>query len=350
MAAVKLDYESVAVTSRIRLARNFKDYPFPARLLRDPHAVEQAGEMIHLLSAELTSLEDFTLYEMDSISPERAAFLQERNLISRDLLRHRGIAAALVSSDECISVMINEEDHVREQYFLEGFDLRRAYERIAGIDEIISDSIPFAYDAEFGYLTACPTNVGTGMRASVMLFLPALARRGRMKRIMADLKRLGLTVRGASGEGSGTEGELFQVSNEVTLGVSEVELLKGVEQSVRVIVEAELLERGRMKVEEGIALKDRVMRAYGLLANCCLLGLAEFSQCIADVKLGVALGYFGSDGQRRDDRMKELDQLLAAMRPASIDRMNGGVLGEAERSAFRAEYVTKTIRGMELFY
>ncbi len=350
MAAVALDYESVAVTSRIRLARNFKDYPFPARLFRDPHAEEQAGEMIHLLSAELTSLEDFTLYEMDGISPELAAFLQERNLISRDLLRHRGIAAALVSKDECISVMINEEDHIREQYFLEGFDLRRAYERIAGIDEIISDSIPFAYDAEFGYLTACPTNVGTGMRASVMLFLPALSRRGRMKRITSDLKRLGLTVRGASGEGSGTEGELFQVSNEVTLGVSEVELIKGVEQSVRVIVEAELLERGRMKAEEGIALKDRVMRAYGLLSNCCLIGLSEFSQCIADVKLGVALGYFGRDGDRRDDRMQELDQLLTAMRPASIERMNGGTLDETGQCAFRAEYVTKTIRGMELFY
>ena len=334
MAAVALDYESVAVTSRIRLARNFKDYPFPARLFRDPHAEEQAGEMIHLLSAELTSLEDFTLYEMDGISPELAAFLQERNLISRDLLRHRGIAAALVSKDECISVMINEEDHIREQYFLEGFDLRRAYERIAGIDEIISDSIPFAYDAEFGYLTACPTNVGTGMRASVMLFLPALSRRGRMKRITSDLKRLGLTVRGASGEGSGTEGELFQVSNEVPLGVSEVELL----------------ERGRMKAEEGIALKDRVMRAYGLLSNCCLIGLSEFSQCIADVKLGVALGYFGRDGDRRDDRMQELDQLLTAMRPASIERMNGGTLDETGQCAFRAEYVTKTIRGMELFY
>ena len=340
------DYESVAVSTRIRLARNFKDYPFPGRLIRDTHAEEQAGEIIRLIAAELTSMEDFRLFEMADIPDETAALLIERYLISKDLLRHRAIAAVLVSVDRSISVMINEEDHVREQYFMKGYDLKRAYERIAGIDDIISDSIPFAYDRELGYLTACPSNLGTGLRASVMLFLPALARRGLMKKLIPALTRLGLTVRGVYGEGSGADGDLFQISNEVTLGLSEEEVLFGVEQAVGVIVEAELLERERMLGEEGIALKDRLRRSLGILLSCSLLDEKELVRRIADVKLGVALGLFGSEAGT-DDRMERLDALAVDLRPASMERLAKRRLTEAEGQEFRAECVRKKIGAMK---
>ncbi len=343
----KAEYESVAVSSRIRLARNFRDYPFPNRLLADAHAEEQASEIIRLIAAELRSMEDFTLYEMDSVSSETAAFLTERYLISRDLMKNRRISAALISGDESISVMINEEDHVREQYFMKGFDLKRAYERISGIDDIISDSIPFAYDETLGYLTACPTNLGTGLRASVMLFLPALSRRGLLRRMISTLTRLGLTVRGVYGEGSGAEGDLFQVSNQVTLGLSEEELLFGVEQAVGVLVKAELLERSRMKAEEGVVLKDRIFRSYGVLTHCALLDEKEFARRIADLKLGIALGYFGQ-GPYPDDRLDELDALAVHLRPSGIERLRGAPLSEEEENAYRAEYVSKTLAGMEL--
>lgn len=346
---VKMSYESVAVSTRVRLARNFADYPFPARLLRDPHAEEQAQEIVQLLYAELSELDDFSLYEMKHVPAERAAFLVERYLISRDLIKHRKIAAALVSRDEQISVMINEEDHVREQYFTKGFELRKAYERIVGIDDAISESIPFAFDETFGYLTACPTNLGTGLRASVMLFLPAISRRGLMRRIVPELTRLGLTVRGGFGEGSGSEGELFQVSNEVTLGVSEEGILSSVEQAVSSVVKMELLERLRMKAEEGIALKDRVRRAYGILTNCFMIGEHEFMNLTADVKLGLALGLFDADDlPGEDDRMSELDDLIVAMRPANINRLNGAPLSEEAQNAYRAEYAGKAIRSMRL--
>ncbi len=345
-----VEFEWVAVSSRIRLARNFRDYPFPARLMKDPHAAEQASEMIRLLSAELESLEDFTLYEMDCVSDERAAVLTEKYLISRDLIKHRPIAAALVSKDESISVMINEEDHVREQYFMQGLDLKRAYERISGIDDVISDSIPFAYDAELGYLTACPTNLGTGLRASVMLFLPAISRRKHMRHIIPTLNRLGLTVRGTFGEGSLNEGDMFQVSNEVTLGKSEEDILLVVEQAVGLLVETELRERGRMKAEEGLTLKDTVMRAYGVLTNCCLLDEKEFTRRLSDLKLGIALGYFGMAENGRDDRMRELNDLAIAVRPAGISRILGEKLTADEESAYRAEYVSKTIKSIDLFY
>ena len=340
-------FESVAVSTRIRLARNFKDYPFPGRLLRDKHAEEQAHEIVRLIAAELAEIEDFSLYEMRSISDERAAFLMERYLISRDLVRNRAISAALVSRDESISVMLNEEDHVREQYFTKGFELKKAYERIAGIDDVISESIPFAFDDTFGYLTACPTNLGTGLRASVMLFLPAISRRGLMRTVMPQLTRLGLTVRGAFGEGSGSEGDLFQVSNEVTLGVSEEDILYVVESSVGYVVELELLERARMKAEEGIVLKDRVRRAYGALTNCCILEEREFMRRVADLKLGIALGYFSAGGEG-EERMRELDDLAMSMRPANINRLNGAPLDARAQDIYRAEYTGNVLRGMQL--
>ena len=340
-------FESVAGSTRIRLARNFKDYPFPGRLLRDKHAEEQAHEIVRLIAAELAEIEDFSLYEMRSISDERAAFLMERYLISRDLVRNRAISAALVSRDESISVMLNEEDHVREQYFTKGFELKKAYERIAGIDDVISESIPIAFDDTFGYLTACPTNLGTGLRASVMLFLPAISRRGLMRTVMPQLTRLGLTVRGAFGEGSGSEGDLFQVSNEVTLGVSEEDILYVVESSVGYVVELELLERARMKAEEGIALKDRVRRAYGALTNCCILEEREFMRRVADLKLGIALGYFSAGGEG-EERMRELDDLAMSMRPANINRLNGAPLDARAQDIYRAEYTGNVLRGMQL--
>ena len=340
-------FESVAVSTRIRLARNFKDYPFPGRLLRDKHAEEQAHEIVRLIAAELAEIEDFSLYEMRSISDERAAFLMERYLISRDLVRDRAISAALVTRDESISVMLNEEDHVREQYFTKGFELKKAYERIAGIDDVISESIPFAFDDTFGYLTACPTNLGTGLRASVMLFLPAISRRGLMRTVMPQLTRLGLTVRGAFGEGSGSEGDLFQVSNEVTLGVSEEDILYVVESSVGYVVELELLERARMKAEEGIALKDRVRRAYGALTNCCILEEREFMRRVADLKLGIALGYFSAGGEG-EERMRELDDLAMSMPPPNINRHNGAPLDARAQDIYRAEYTGNVLRGMQL--
>ena len=337
MAKTSELYNSVVVSTRIRLARNFADYPFPNHL-KD---VKAAREIVKLVAAGLSHTETFDLFYMNSISDEKAAFLKERNLISQDLLGHRSIAAALVSRDESISVMINEEDHIREQYFMRGFDLRAVYERIVGIDEIISECIPFAYDDALGYLTACPTNLGTGLRASAMLFLPALTRRNLMRRIIPELTRKGLVVRGAFGEGSGTEGELCQISNEVTLGISEDEILEVVEQMVKTIVEFELRERERMLAEEEIALTDRILRAYGTLTNCMRIDLKEFMVKMADVKLGVALGILGGD-------IPALDDLIVDMRPANINRLNGSLLNQAEQDVYRAEYAGKALRGMEL--
>lgn len=332
-----VSYENVVVSTRIRLARNFADYPFPNKLTD----VRQAREIIRLIAAELNHTDTFDVFYMDEITAEKAEFLKERHLISQDLINNRRISAALVSRDESISIMINEEDHIREQYFLKEFDLDKVYERIMGIDDIISESIPFAFDETLGYLTACPTNLGTGLRASVMLFLPALSRRDLIRKIMPSITRLGLTVRGAFGEGSGTEGEMYQISNEVTLGLSETDLLETVKNVVSTVTEFELRERIKLFEEDEIAFRDRVFRSHGILTNCYMLSGQEVMERMADVKLGVAMGVLHGN-------MQELNDLVVAMRPANINRLNGAPLDKRERDIYRAEYISKALRSMQL--
>lgn len=347
MSRVVVDYECVAVSTRIRLARNFVDYPFPARLLGDKHAEEQSREIVEIVSKALRALDHFDFYDMKTLSDEKTAFFIERNLISRDLIAHRGISAALIDCDESMAVMINEEDHIREQCFRKGFvkdyDLRWAYERLSGIDDLISETIPFAYDEQYGYLTACPTNLGTGLRASVMHFLPAISRRGLMPQIERDLKGRGLVVRGSLGEGSGAEGEMFQISNEVTLGLSEEEILQCVEDAVEYVVEFELRERERMAVEEGLRLKDAVMRSYGILTNCRMIGEKEFADLTADLKLGIALGFFETAYGEEAKRMAEIDELIVEARPANLNRINGAPLSQEEQDVCRADLTGKKI-------
>ena len=300
----------VAVSTRIRLARNFKDYPFPNRLT-DPAL---AQEIVHLVSEELRDVESFRLYRMSNVGEETAQFLRERNLISQDLLKNRAISAVLVLEDESVSVMINEEDHIR---------------------------IPFAYDRQLGYLTACPTNLGTGLRASVMLFLPAAARAGLMRGIAEELSRDGLTVRGAYGEGSGAEGALYQISNERTLGPSEGEILGAVESAVCRLIRIEREERARLLREDRAGIADVVLRSLGILTNCVRLTMREFMRYMANVKLGVALGLLSGS-------LEELDGLIMNVRPANIDQLNGGPPEEGGYDIFRAAYVGDVLRRMEL--
>ena len=342
------NYESVVASTRMRLARNFADYPFPNVLIRSAHAEEQAGEMVNILAAELQRADPFTLYEMNSVSEEQAALLKERNLISRDLLKNKRISAALISPDEKVSVMINEEDHLRVQYFKRGLDLKRALEGVWGIDDIIADTIPFAYDSEFGYLTACPTNLGTGMRASVMLFVPALSKRGLLKKMAQQLSRNGLTVRGAAGEGSGAEGHFVQVSNETTLGLSEEDILDLVENAVEMLTQFEIDERKRMKEEGGLTLLDEIGRSYGTLLGCRKITAEELTLRVADIKLGIALGYLEGelDGEKL---MGEFDEFMVKMRPANLRMQSGTDLSDEEREAYRAWAAAELIKKMNLY-
>ena len=222
------DTDSVVASSRIRLARNLNGYPFPSRLKND----KQAKEIIRAVSSAINKVDEFRLYYMDGIPEEQALNLVENHLVSPLLLKRPSYSAVLINESRNVSIMINEEDHLREQCIEKGYALRSAYATMSQKDGIIAHSIQFAYDEQLGFLTACPTNLGTGLRASVMLFLPALTTTGWMPRVIRSANRLGLTVRGVYGEGSDADGYMYQLSNEVTLGLTEEFILSQVEQVV----------------------------------------------------------------------------------------------------------------------
>lgn len=328
------DVNTVAASSRIRLARNLNGYPFPSRLKDD----KQAKEIIRAVSSAINKVDEFRLYYMDGISEEEALNLVENHLVSPLLLKRPRYSAAVINEKRNVSIMINEEDHLREQCIVKGLALREAYAVMSEKDALIAHSIQFAYDEQLGYLTACPTNLGTGLRASVMLFLPALTMAGLMPRVLRSANRLGLTVRGMYGEGSQAEGYMYQISNEVTLGVTEEEVLALVEQVVGRVAEMELSERKRLLSGSlAMSVKDECLRAYGVLTNCAVMSCEEFEKLCASLKLGICLGYIKADG------IGWADDLIISMKPSNVNLSAGRKLTPAERDAYRAERASRII-------
>lgn len=326
---------SCVVSTRIRLARNLEGYVFPSHLKDE----KQAKEIIRLVAAALSRLEEFRLYHMDTISKEKALALKENHLISPNLISNKRISAALINHEESVSVMINEEDHLREQCIVKGLDLRLAYTAMTEVDNRISRAMKFAYDEQLGFLTACPTNLGTGLRASVMMFLPALTLNGIMPKVIRSISRLGLTVRGIYGEGSDAEGYMYQISNEVTLGVTEEEILSQVEEVVGKVCALEEAERKTLASgSNSLALKDECMRSYGILTNCAMLSSDELIRLCANVKLGSCLGFLN------EVDISQIDDLVVKMRPSNINAAVERELSPIERDQYRAQYTGKYLK------
>ena len=323
--------QTIAVSSRIRLARNLACFPFPSKM-NDGHA----AEILYLVSESLKKIDpyEYKRYDIGKLSNSEASLMQEQYLISAELSKRLKSGAAFVSTDKAASIMVNEEDHLREQYICKGFDLYKAYERLSAIDDGLSGVLDFAFDETLGYLTACPSNLGTGMRASVMMFLPGLTRSGELKEILRAWKSCGMTIRGSFGEGSDAEGYLYQVSNERTLGWSEKDILEQVTEFTMKLCDHELRARERLMETAETETRDRCLRAYGTLCNCALLDLPEFLKKIAEVKVGIVLGFL------KTTKQKEFDEFVDDMRPAAFC-LNNNLEGENERfyDEVRAETV-----------
>jgi protein arginine kinase len=325
--------DTIVTSTRIRLARNIANYPFPAKLEK-----KQAEEIVRTVRYEFNHLQRFTPYDIGEMTDEQAKVLQERHLISPALIRNRAISAAFITEDKDISVMVNEEDHLREQYITPGLRLKEAYESLEKIDDALDKALTFAYDDKFGYLTACPSNLGTGMRASVQMFLPGIAKYNYFEAMLPDLRANGMTVRGVYGEGSAAEGYEYQVSNQKTLGVSEQEILVETQETVKRICAQELVLRRRMLREDGLALRDSCMRAYGLLTNCVFLTEKELNSAMIRVKLGVALGFFKASD------CVALNEFISNMRPASFKADNcEETMTEREQDMLRADITQKIL-------
>ncbi|MBE5749367.1 MAG: ATP--guanido phosphotransferase [Clostridiales bacterium] len=320
-------YKGNIIMSRVRLARNLKGYPF-----RTENPVV-AKEIVKKVNRALVRTDTFDLFYMANLSELKLEAMKERHLISQNLIDNHDCGAALINKDESISVMINEEDVIREQCFMRGLSLSEAYKRLDHLDDDLAKNLDIAFDERFGYLTACPTNLGTGLRASVLLFLPALTESGRISALVKEMKKLGLTVRGLYGEGSDSEGYMYQISNEVTLGVSEYDIINQVEQTVEAICIAEREQMERLFVKDELKTMDRAKKSFGVLTNAVMLGYNEFLSHVALVKLGAMLGLIGINN------IESIDDLIIRVRPANICEQYGRRLSAIDRDLFRAEMV-----------
>lgn len=323
-------YSGNIIMSRVRLARNLRDMPFTL----DPVS---AREVVKKVNRALVKTDTFNLYYVSNLDDVTLEAMKERHLISSNLIENRECGAALVNTDESLSIMINEEDVIREQCFMKGLRISEAYKRLDGIDDELAKNLDIAFDEDFGYLTACPTNLGTGMRASVMLFLPALTESGRIKSLIGEVAELGLTFRGLYGEGSGAEGCMYQLSNEITLGISEYDIIKSVEETVLSVCKLEREAEEKLYVKKELVTMDRAKKAYGILTNSVLLSYGEFLSLVARVKLGAILGMINISD------VEAIDDLIVSVRPASLCRQYGRPLSDTDRDLFRAEVVGKKL-------
>lgn len=322
---------STIISTRLRLARNIDGLPFPHKLAEIP-----ARQITDQVERALSPVDKFTRYDVSDISRLDGTILQEKHLISPDLLQDSPFGAALISADENVSIMVNEEDHIREQVILSGLSLDQAYDRVNRIDDVLSKNLNFAYDRRFGYLTSCTTNLGTGMRASVMMFLPALTIENMIDACITDVGRLNMTVRGVYGEGSKADGYLYQVSNQRTLGLKESDILDSVKSAINHIVDAELRARQLLKRDEA-ELKDKIYRAWGIVTNAYKLSTGEAMQYLAMIRLGGYYGYFDISD------LDKFQRLLSECQPASMQKLGGNSMSVDERDVLRAKYVAATL-------
>ena len=279
------DISSIVISSRIRLARNLADFAMPQQI-----SVEEGHRVLKKVAESVRGLDDFKVYTMGALPKQDACVMQEKHLISQDLLEKKDYGAVILSSDETISIMVNEEDHIREQCFLRGLELEKAYEKLNSLDDKMLSKLNIAYDNKLGFLTSCITNVGTGMRASVLLFLPALTLSGEIDDITKALSEKGLCTRGVYGEASSFDGYMYQISNGTSLGLTEKEIVGTVKEAVLRICDYENKARKQLMANRETEITDRVLRAYGVLTNCYTLSSGELLKLGGELKMGIALG------------------------------------------------------------
>lgn len=324
----------VVVSSRIRLARNIIEYPFETRCSKKENE-EIVNKIKEVLPSIGYGLKILKLKDMDDITKMS---LVEKRLVSPDFVMNKNdIGAIAINEEENICIMINEEDHLRLQVFAPGFEIEELLKLMVEIDTKFGKALNYAYNDKYGYLTACPTNIGTGMRVSVMVHLPALTKTGNIQKVLHIINNFGMNIRGIYGEGSKAAGDMYQISNKQTLGVSEEELINNMKIIVEKIIEQERLAR-KYLAKHSIELEDRVYRSFGVISNCKKISSEEAREILSDVKLGTDLGI-----------IKELDDLKVKKlylytKPANLQKYLGEVKDNYERDIKRAEVIKNIIK------
>ncbi|MDE3840568.1 protein arginine kinase [Bacillus methanolicus] len=327
----------IVLSSRIRLARNLREFRFPTL-----YSHEEALAVLKRIEERASigfpgQIGKLELLKMDELQPLQKRVLVEKHLISPQLAEHSNHGACLLSENEEVSIMINEEDHIRIQCLFPGLQLTEALNVANEVDDWMEEHVDYAFDEYKGYLTSCPTNVGTGIRASVMMHLPALVITQQMNRIIPAINQLGLVVRGIYGEGSEALGNIFQISNQITLGKSEHDIVEDLKSVVRQLISQERSAREALAKTSNIQLEDRVFRSYGILANSRIIESKEAARCLSDVRLGIDMGYI------KNLSKKILNELMILTQPGFLQQYAGGPLRPDERDIRRAALIRERL-------
>ncbi len=326
----------IVISSRIRLARNLANYPFISRASdQDRAQIESALKECIFTIREASQLLYVDVDELDGVDRQ---FLVERQLISREHAESEGTRAVAIDRGEKFSLMVNEEDHLRIQVMQSGLDLGSTWEQVDNIDDLIEEKVAYAYHEKLGYLTACPTNVGSGMRVSVMLHLPALVMTQQIQKVFRSLQKISLAVRGLYGEGSQAMGDFYQISNQITLGRSEEQLIRQVGDVVPVIIDYERRARDYLIKESHENLHDRVSRAYGILRTAQTISSEETMHLLSSVRMGVNLGLI------EDLEIPTVNELFIHTQPAHLQKLSGVELDSTDRNIERARYLRRHLK------
>ncbi|MEH7334707.1 protein arginine kinase [Neobacillus drentensis] len=327
----------IVLSSRIRLARNFYEYRFPT-LFSHEEAKKIILEMEEILkTSPFQKFGQMELLKIDEIQPLQKRVLVEKHIISPHLAEDSPYGAVLLTENEEVSIMINEEDHIRIQCLFPGMQLSEALDAANEIDDWLESNIQYAFDEKHGYLTSCPTNVGTGLRASVMMHLPGLMLTQQINRIIPAIHQLGLVVRGIYGEGSEALGNIFQISNQITLGKSEEDISRDLMGVVSQLISQERSAREALRKTSNIQLEDRVFRSLGVLSNSRIIESKEAAKCLSDVRLGIDMGYIN------DMPKTILNELMILTQPGFLQQYAGGPLRPHERDIRRAALIRERL-------
>ncbi|WP_422931063.1 protein arginine kinase [Singulisphaera sp. PoT] len=319
----------IVMCSRIRLARNLADFPFTNRASRGEKLEIETNFKSCLGSAGL----DLAYFDVNNMTTLDRQFLVERQLISRELAAAEGPRGVAIGPQENISVMVNEEDHLRIQVMLSGLSLHEVWDRINRLDDQLEEYLSYAFSPQLGYLTACPTNVGTGIRVGVMLHLPALVQTKQIDKVFRALQKINLAVRGLYGEGTQAFGDFYQISNQQTLGKSELELIRILTDVVPQVIQYERTARQVLMNERRQHLHDQVSRAYGVLKTAHTISSEETMLLLSSVRMGINLGLID------DLEIATVNELFIQTQPAYLQKIQGNELGVEERNVARASYL-----------
>lgn len=335
-------YQDVVTSSRVRLARNLEEYPFPVKLdpekqkeavekidaaARHSSVEEKAGRLRTILLKDLPGIQRQVLVEKHLISPQHAD------------VEGRHVKGVILRDDEAVAIMVNEEDHLRIQSLLPGLQLEEAFVQASDVDTALEDILGFAYDDKFGYLTSCPTNAGTGLRASVMVHLPGLMMTKQISKVLRVMSQVGLAVRGSYGEGTESKGNMFQISNQITLGRSEQEIIRDLSGVTKKLIEQERASRDVLmeSKETSLRLSDRIYRSLGILSQARIMSTAEALGLLSELKMGIDIGIV------KDIDAKTVSELMVLIRPAYIQYILGEDLSNEERDVARAELIRDSL-------